>query len=304
MSRAPSDEQVAELPNGISLCYRSVGDQGSPAVLLIAGLGLQQIYWPEELVGALVAAGYRVIVFDNRDAGRSSRCDAPHPHLFGQILGRAPMGAYSLEDMAEDTAHLMTHLGESRVHVVGMSMGGMIAQALATGHPQRVSTLTSIFSTTGSRWVGQPAPSTLWRIATARRPRSQDEAVATYVRAMQHIGDATVPGIPDEWARYAASAWLRNGRRADARAFNRQIGAILKSGDRSASLRRIQAPTLVLHGDVDRMVHPSGGLATAAAIAGARFESLRGMRHQIDPRQVQRMLPLLVEHFRGASARR
>ena len=297
MSDASLDEQVAGLPNGISLCYRSMGDPEAPVVLLIAGLGLQLVYWPRVLIDALVAAGYRVIAFDNRDAGRSSRCDSPHPGRFGQLLRRVPGGAYSLEDMAQDVAHLMTHLGVARAHVFGMSMGGMIAQALAAGHPRRVATLTSLFSTTGNRWVGQPALSTMWRMATARRPRSQDEAVAVYVQAMRHIGDAGVPGIQDEWARYAALAWRRNGRRADARAFSRQIGAILKSGDRSASLRKIQAPTLVLHGDVDRIVHPSGGLATAAAIAGARFESLVGMRHQIDEHQVGRMMPLLVEHF-------
>lgn len=291
------DEQLVELPNGTRLCYSSHGNDADPVVLLIVGLGLQLVYWPATLVHALVAQGYRVICFDNRDAGRSSRLDTPAPSRWQQMRGKAPAGAYGLEDMADDTALLLEHLGVQRAHVIGMSMGGMIGQVLAYRHPQRVRSLTSVFSTTGHRRVGQPAPSTLWRMARARRALTEAEAISMYTASMRHIGDATSPDIETGWAAYARAAWRRNGQRADARALQRQIGAIFKSGDRSARLRGIRAPTLVVHGDVDRMVAPSGGVATAKAIPGARLVSLPGMRHQIDDLQTERLVPLICHHF-------
>jgi pimeloyl-ACP methyl ester carboxylesterase len=301
MTMATHDERFADLPNGTRLCWASHGDEAHPPVLLIAGLGLQLVYWPEALIRALTQAGHRVIVFDNRDAGRSTRAEAAPPSKWQQLLRAAPADAYALEDMAEDTALLMRHLGLDDAHVVGMSMGGMIGQALAAHHAPRVRSLTSIFSTTGHRRVGQPAPSTLWRLASARRPTTVHEAVQGYEAMMEHIGDPTVPDARRQWADYAALAWHRNGQRSDAWAFGRQIGAVMKSGDRTAALRGVRAPTLVVHGDVDRMVDPSGGEATAAAIPGARHVVLRGMRHQIDPVQSGRLAPLLLDHFASAA---
>lgn len=300
MSLATHDEAFAELPDGTRLCFASHGDPSHPTVLLIAGLGLQLTYWPEALIRALTGAGYRVLVFDNRDAGRSSRAEAPAPSTWQQLMRVAPAQAYALEDMARDTVGLLDQVGVDRAHVVGMSMGGMIGQAMAAHHAPRVRSLTSVFSTTGHRRVGQPAPSTLWRLGTAPRPATQDEAVQGYVAMMEHIGDPQAPDARRHWADYAALAWQRNGARADARAFGRQIGAVLQSGDRTAALRGVRAPTLVVHGDVDRMVHPSGGAATAAAIAGARHVVLPGMRHQIDTLQSARLVPLLVDHFQEA----
>jgi len=301
MNPTTQQERLAALPNGTRICWSSCGRTDAPAVVLIAGLGLQWVYWPAALVDGLASSGLRVICFDNRDAGRSSRSTTPQPSQLDLLLGRAPATCYALEDMAEDTALLMQHLGLAQAHVVGMSMGGMIAQALACRHPKRVASLVSIFSTTGHRRVGQPAPSTLLGMALARRPRSRQEALERFARVMTHIGDPTAPGALAEWSRYAALAWERNGERADAKAFNRQIAAIFKSGDRTAQLAAIRVPTLVVHGDVDRMVAPSGGVATARAIPGARHEVLAGMRHQIDTWQSTRLLPLLIEHFQKAA---
>jgi pimeloyl-ACP methyl ester carboxylesterase len=211
----------------------------------------------------------------------------------------SPADNYSLEDMAGDTISLLDHLGIARAHLVGMSMGGMIAQAIAAQHAERVASLTSIFSTTGHRRVGQPALSTLWRIARAPSPRTQDEAVRRHADMMRHIGDPASADIEREWRDYARSAWERGGQRANASGIARQIGAIYRSGDRTPQLRKIEVPTLVLHGDVDRMVSPTGGRATADAIAGARLVVVPGLRHQIDEAGSASLTEQIIGHLRS-----
>lgn len=301
MSLAQHEERFVTLPNGVSLCYSEHGSATAPAVVLVVGLGLQLVYWPAPLIQRLVVSGLRVICFDNRDAGRSSRSTTPHPSQFQQLRGKAPANCYGLEDMADDTALLLDHLGLDNAHFVGMSMGGMIAQTLAYRHPHRVVSLASIFSTTGHRSVGQPAYSTLWRIARAKAPRAQAQAEANFSAIMRHIGDGTAPDAESHWREYAALAWWRNGERTDARALFRQIGAILKSGDRTPALMKILTPSLVLHGDVDRMVHPSGGIATARAIPNARHQVIAGLRHQIDASQAPLIADLLVQHIQSST---
>lgn len=297
MNHSLPQERIARLTNGLDLCYRSHGDEQAPAVLLIIGLGLQLVYWPQALIDSLVARGLRVVCFDNRDAGRSSRCHSPHPSTWQQLRGRAPLGAYGLEDMADDSVLLLDQLGIRQAHLVGMSLGGMIAQTVAYRYPERVRSLSSIFSSTGHRKVGQPAASMLMRMAFAKRPTSASEAVAAYLASMRHIGGPATPEAEARWAAYAEFAWARKGGTADQRAVARQIGAIFKSGDRTAMLSRIRARSLVLHGEVDRMVHPSGGLATAQAITAARHEILPGMRHEIGPLEAGPLAELLLAHF-------
>lgn len=289
-------DQFASLPTGIRLCFRTHGSARGEPLLLVAGLGLQLHSWPPELLQALVDAGFHVVTPDNRDAGRSTKVATRPPGRFEQMLARPPAENYSLDDMAEDMAGLLDHLGLDSAHVLGMSMGGMIAQQLAVRHAARVRTLVSVFSTTGSRQVGQPAATTLWKIAHARIPKSAHEAAAGYTDLMRHVGDPTVPGIERVWTDYALQAWERAGGRSDAAATARQIGAIQKSGDRTGQLRAIQVPTLVVHGDADLMVAPSGGRATALAVPGARLEVVRGMRHQIDVVQAPRLAALVAGH--------
>lgn len=297
MSLAEHHEKFADLRNGTRLCYSEHGDKHAPALVLIAGLGLQMVYWPAPFIHALTAAGFRVICFDNRDAGRSSRSHTPHPSTLQQLLGKAPKGCYGLEHMADDTALLLTKLGVTRAHVVGMSMGGMIAQTLASRHPAIVTSLVSIFSTTGNRKVGQPAASTLWRLARVKAPTSAHEAIENYATMMKHIGDKSAPDAQLHWQQYARLAWQRNGSRADPHALQRQIGAIMRSGDRTEAISKIRAPTLVVHGDVDHMVHPSGGKATAKAIPNARHIVIEGMRHQIDAKHAKRLAQHIIEHI-------
>ncbi|KHT54063.1 alpha/beta hydrolase [Alteromonas marina] len=297
MSLAQHHEQYVTLKSGDRFCYAEHGVGNTDTIVLIVGLGLQLVYWPNALIERLVASGFRVICFDNRDAGRSVRSDTPHPSLLQQLRGRSPKGAYGLERMAEDTAELLEALNITSAHIAGMSMGGMIAQTLASLHPEKVTSMTSIFSTTGSRKVGQPSYSTLWRLARAKAPTSEKDAVKNYQAMMTHIGDVAAKGAVNQWHQYARLAWQRNGGKSDAKAMFRQIGAIMKSGDRTPMLQNVKAPTLVIHGDVDRMVHPSGGVATARAISGAKHQVLRGLRHQIDTVQSHRIADSILAHI-------
>ena len=289
-------EQFVTLPNDVQLCYSTHGDPAHQTIVLIAGLGLQMVYWPAALVDRLVADGFHVVCFDNRDAGRSSRATTPHPDKFQQIMRKALEGAYCLTNMAEDTALLLEHLNVKQAHIVGMSMGGMIAQTLAIHHPDKVASLTSIFSTTGKRNVGQPSLSTIWRIMRAKAPRTEQDAVNNYSDMMRHIGDPTRPNAQDAWRKYSSLAWVRNGQKADPKAVFRQIGAIIKSGNRTRNLNQLTIPSLVIHGDKDPMVHPSGGKATAEAIPNATYHVLEGMRHQIDEHQSHRLAQLILTH--------
>ena len=297
MSLAQHHEQYVTLKSGDRFCYAEHGVGNTDTIVLIVGLGLQLVYWPNALIERLVASGFRVICFDNRDAGRSVRSDTPHPSLLQQLRGRSPKGAYGLERMAEDTAELLEALNITSAHIAGMSMGGMIAQTLASLHPEKVTSMTSIFSTTGSRKVGQPSYSTLWRLARAKAPTSEKDAVKNYQAMMTHIGDVAANGAVNQWHQYARLAWRRNGGKSDAKAMFRQIGAIMKSGDRTPMLQNVKAPTLVIHGDVDHMVHPSGGVATARAISGAKHQVLRGLRHQIDTVQSHRIADSILAHI-------
>lgn len=295
-------EEFCELPGGIRLCYRVDGAEAARPLLLVAGLGLDLASWPQALVDGLLDRGFRVIRFDNRDVGRSSHVPTPPPSPLQQLLAVSRPEDYDLGDMAEDTVGLLDHLGIAAVDLVGMSMGGMIAQIVAARAPSRVRTLTSIFSTTGARRTGRPARSTLVRMG--RPPaRSAESFAERHLDTLRHIGSSDFPfdeRVEREWA---LQAWERGGGPARAAGSSRQIGAIGKSGDRTEEVRRITAPTLVVHGDRDRMVHPSGGEATAAAIPGARHVVVPGMRHHLAPTLAPRLVELIAEHTEEADRR-
>jgi non-heme chloroperoxidase len=299
--QAPDDaDHFADLPDNFRICYRSFGQPEDEPVLLIAGLGIQLISWPASFIAALVEQRYFVIAPDNRDVGRSSSAGTPAPGRLRQLLAWPPAENYSLDDMADDMVRLARHLKLKRVHLAGMSMGGMIAQTIAARHPGMTASLTSIFSTTGAADVGQPERSTL-RLLLRSVPRDINTAVDQFATLMTHIGNPAVPGIASAWADYAKRAWQRSGNCVKASGIARQIAAIQKSGDRTAQLKRIQAPTLVLHGDRDRIVAPSGGEATARAIAGARHVTIVGMRHQIDDECTVEMMTHMLPHLRQAA---
>lgn len=288
-------DSFCQLSSGIRLCYRTYGREEGIPLLLIAGLGLQLTSWSSRLIRGLVNRGFKVIVFDNRDVGRSSTVEASPPSFFKQLFRLTAGCPYDLEDMTMDTVGLLDHLAIARIHVVGMSMGGMIAQTLTAKYPLRVTSLTSIFSTTGARKVGQPASSTLMRLAR-RAPRTREQAVASYVSLMRHIGSSRY-SMPDAELRlYAGNAWDRGNGSKDSAGVARQIGAILKSGDRTTQLQDIHAPALVIHGDQDRMVAHSGAEACVQAIQGARLITIPGMGHYISDEVSPYLTDLISGH--------
>jgi len=284
------------MADGRRICYRSHGPDGGETLILVVGLGLQLTYWPQALIDGLVEAGLRVVVLDNRDAGQSSFTDAEPPSTFQQLL-RRPTRGYDLGHMASDVVGLMDALSIASAHVMGMSMGGMIAQTLAARHAERMKSLTSVFSTTGSLKVGQPALKSILQLIR-RPPRDQREAARDYVDLLRVVGSS------HEWSeprhrQYAEQAWERGGGLRNNVGTARQIGAIINSGDRTAELGRVRCPTLVIHGDRDLMVATSGGYATAAAIGGARLVILPGMGHDIAPGLVNILVDLIAGHVRS-----
>lgn len=299
-SADPSLDRFADLPNGQRICFRCYGPSDRPAIVLIAGLGLQLVSWPMALIEGLVAEGLQVITLDNRDMGRSSYTALPPPARWRMLCRLVPASHYQIKDMAEDVALLLEQLQIDSAHVLGMSMGGMIAQTLAARHPQQVRSLTSIFSTTGNPRVGQPAGSTLLRMLLGRPAYALQAAQDKYVRFMRHIGNRKVPGIETMWRNYIAQAWQRVQPQQAIDGYEHQVAAIIASGDRSADLYAIDTPTLVLHGDRDLIVHPSGGGATARAISGAQLQTVVGMRHQLDAHITPVLLPLVIAHLRAA----
>jgi pimeloyl-ACP methyl ester carboxylesterase len=267
--------------NGIELEWDDFGEADAPPLLLIMGLGAQMIAWDDDFCRLLAARRFRVIRFDNRDAGRSTRFDGHAPRVLQALSGDVSSAAYTLEDMADDAAGVLDALGIDAADVVGASMGGMIAQTLAIRHPEKVRTLTSIMSTTGAPDVGQPTPAMLG-VLLNRPPVDRASAIEWSVATSRVLSS---PGFPFDEDR----ARTRAGRSYD-RGFNpagvgRQLVAILASGDRTPALRALRVPTLVIHGDRDPLVSVSGGEATAAAIPGARLMIVPGMGHDL-PRQL------------------
>jgi pimeloyl-ACP methyl ester carboxylesterase len=285
-------EQFCRVSEDIELCYETFGDPADPPALLVMGLATQMIGWPDAFCEQLAERGFHVVRFDNRDTGRSTHVDGPTPTL-GQLLRRSRRAAcYTLEDMGNDAAGLLGELDLAPAHVIGASMGGMIAQALAARHPRSVRSLASIMSTTGKRWVGQPA----FRIypLLARRPaKGRDAAIERAVRVFAAIGSRGLPQDPDVIRDIAARSWDRDH---DPRGPARQLAAILASGDRTRGLRRISAPTLVIHGTDDLMVRPSGARATVRAIDGARLLTIQGMGHDLPRAAWPRILEAIAEN--------
>jgi pimeloyl-ACP methyl ester carboxylesterase len=275
------NEQFCDIGGGISLCYETFGNPSDPALLLIMGLGTQMVAWHEDFCARLVDEGFYVIRYDNRDIGRSTHLkDAPTPTV-GQLVMRRPPAAYLLEDMANDAAGLLDCLHIERAHVVGASMGGMIAQTLAATRPERVLSLTSIMSTTGSRRVGQPAYRVL-PIFLKRAPNDREAFIEHTVTLFETIGSRGIERDDDELREVAGQMFDRG---LDPRGTSRQLAAIIASGNRTTALRNITAPTVVVHGTADRLVRPSGGRATARAIPGAKLVKVEGMGHDM-PRAV------------------
>jgi pimeloyl-ACP methyl ester carboxylesterase len=275
------NEQFAKVGN-VELCYETFGDPSDPPVLLIMGLGTQMIAWHEDFCGQLAERGFYVIRYDNRDVGRSTRFDSfPPPRTTELITQRPKRLAYTLRDMADDAAGLLSELGLESAHVVGASMGGMIGQLLAINHAERVRSFVQIMSTTGARWVGQPAAA-VYPFFMKPLPKDKEQYIQRGLKLWGLIGS---PGFPTSDEERRESLSLGYDRGLSATGTMRQLGAIVDSGNRTRNLARIKAPTLVIHGTKDKMVRVSGGKAAARAIPGAELELIDGMGHDL-PRGV------------------
>ncbi len=275
-----------------------VHGEGAP-LLLVMGLGGQLVAWPDALISGLVDRGFRVITFDNRDIGLSSKIDAPPPSpsrvVAAMVARRFATAPYLLADMAADAIGLLDALVIDRAHVVGASMGGMIAQEMAIGHPTRVASLTSIMSTTGSRRVGQPKFTLLTKLV-----RLTKGPVESYVEREVEIG-RLISGSSfnaDETRTLAERAQRRD---VTPDGVARQTAAIAASPDRTASLGKLRLPTLVVHGLEDPLVTPSGGLATTRAIPGARMLAFPDMGHNLPAARITEIQDAIAETAARAS---
>jgi pimeloyl-ACP methyl ester carboxylesterase len=283
--------------NGIEVEYETFGDPTKPALLLIMGLGVQMLGWDEGFCRMLADRGFHVIRFDNRDVGLSTRTEAPVPNVLELMGGNYSSASYTLDDMAEDTAGLLDHLGIAATHVVGASMGGMIGQTLAAKHPDRVLSLTSIMSTTGNSEVGQPKPEAITALITPM-PADRDGYIDAVVRSFSVIGS---PGYPADQERLRSVIAASYDRAHNPEGFFHQLAGIMASGDRTEALRSIKAPTLVIHGEEDPLIVKSGGEATAGAIPGAKLVTIPGMGHDLPPELWPQFIDEIVENTERAA---
>jgi pimeloyl-ACP methyl ester carboxylesterase len=282
----------------LQICYEAMGPEDGPPLLMIMGLGAPMIWWDDDFCALLASRGFRVIRFDNRDIGLSAKLRG-RARIVGRYLHRTPhvervvrhpkvdarlRGGpieplpYTLEDMADDAAGLLTCLGISSAHVVGCSMGGMIAQLLAIRHPERVRSLTSMMSTTGARTVGWLHPKMLRAMFTPIPP-GEAEYVEASVTGFRRIGTVAYAEAGEVRQRDRATRTFRRGINPPGTA--RQLAAIIAAPDRTPELRKLRIPACVIHGTKDPMIHVSGGRATARAIPGAELILIPGMGHDM-----------------------
>jgi pimeloyl-ACP methyl ester carboxylesterase len=283
----------------LELVYETIGDPADPTILLVMGLGMQLIHWDLEFCEGVAERGFHVIRFDNRDSGLSTKIDAPVPNVMKAMAGFPIRAPYLLEDMANDSFGLLDHLGIERAHVTGVSMGGMIAQTMAITRPQRVLSLASMLSTTGDRRVGTPKLR-VWSVLMRRAPEQRDLYIEYFVRVLRMIGSPRYRVDEERMRELAAETYDRCHYPAGTA---RQLGAILASGSRTAGLRRLDVPTVVVHGKVDPLVPFRAGAATAKAVPGAELVAIPGMGHDLPHELWGRITDALVANSERAAAR-
>jgi pimeloyl-ACP methyl ester carboxylesterase len=279
--------------NGIELEYETFGDPANPTMALVMGFAMQMIGYDERFCAGLASKGFHVVRLDNRDIGLSTKLGAlGAPDILRAMQGDASAATYAIEDMADDLAGLLPAIGVEKAHLVGVSMGGFIAQETAIRHPGRVLSVASIMSSTGNRMVGQGRPEVL-RVLMSRPPVTREAAVDRAVEVWRALGS---PGFPFDEARVRANgarAWDRDHEYAGV---GRQMAAILTMRDRTADLGRVRAPVLVIHGAEDPLIAVSGGEATAQAVPGARLVVIPGMGHDLPEPVWPTIISALVEN--------
>ena len=289
------NEQFAKV-GSVTLCYETFGEPANPAILLIMGLGTQMVAWSEDFCRMLVDRGFFVVRYDNRDCGKSTSMEG-RPITTGQLVTkRVKKPPYTLAEMADDAIGLLDHLGIQKAHIVGASMGGMIAQHVAMRYPSRALSMTSIMSTTGGRLVGQPKMAVI-PLFLKRPAAGKEEYVERALTLFRAIGSKK--GFDEDYLREVVGlSWDRGINFAG---YGRQLAAITADGNRAKRLARVTTPTLVIHGKDDRLVSPSGGRATAKAIRGAKLLVVDDMGHDL-PRPVwPKIIDAIVENTTRAT---
>ncbi|MDQ3384725.1 MAG: alpha/beta fold hydrolase [Actinomycetota bacterium] len=266
--------------NGIDLEYDEFGDPGDPGFLLVMGFTAQLTAWDERFCTQLAGHGFRVVRYDNRDVGLSSRItEGPTPDITKAFSGDHSSASYTIADMADDAAGLLDALELAPAHVMGVSMGGMIVQSLAIRHADKVRSLCSVMSTTGDLSVGQASPEAIGALM-APPPANREEAADRAVAGTKVIGS---PGYPQDEGAVRQRAMASYDRSHDPAGYARQLVGIAASPDRTADLGSVEVPTLVIHGEVDPLIDVSGGRATAGAIPGAELVVIPDMGHDLPP---------------------
>lgn len=289
--------------NGIELFYESRGPQGGEPVVFIMGLSAQMVFWPEPLLDALVAQGYRVIRFDNRDVGQSSRIRKPFKQgplqaIARHFLGLSVESAYTLHDLVDDTVGLLDALDIDKAHLVGASMGGMIGQLMAAHHPDRVRSLTSIMSSTNSPYLPPPRPQALKTLVAPRvKVENEDQFVAFGLEMMAKLA-GNLPQDAEQLESMYRQSWQRG---INPRGVRNQFMAVMATGRFTRQLKRITCPTVIIHGSADPLLHPAGGKASARAIPGARLHLIPGMGHDFPPSVMHRLAELIIDNVTGVS---
>ncbi|MGD9953754.1 MAG: alpha/beta fold hydrolase [Burkholderiales bacterium] len=288
--------------NGVSLAWEECGEPRAPPMVLVMGLGMPLVFWPDAFVEGLAAAGFRVIRFDNRDSGLSQRIDQGSHLPIPVAMARAMMGLavhapYTLADMAADTAGLLDALGIARAHLVGVSLGGMVAQVAAARHPGRVASLVSIMSSSGNPFVALARPRALGAIL--HRPGNPDDPASVtehLLHVMEVIGS---PGYPADREALRAQCERVARRGYDVHGTARQLLAVLASGDRREELERIAAPTLVVHGLEDPLMPKAAGREVAKHVRGARLLEFEGMGHDLPAPLIPQIVAAIAALARG-----
>ena len=295
--KVPHGDPASVRVNGIKIVYDTFGDPSALPLLLVMGLGAQMIAWDEEFCAALAAQGYWVIRFDNRDIGLSTKFDeAGVPDILALMQaaaqGEAVQAPYVLRDMADDAVGLLDALGIESAHVVGVSMGGMIAQEMGIHHADRVRTMTSIMSSTGNPDLPPPTPEAMAILVT---PAPTDRAgyIESSVQTWQVLNG---PGYPLDENRTRERAGRFFDRGLSPEGMVRQLAAILASGSRKRALQSVTVPALVIHGDADPLVPVEGGIDTADSIPGAELMIIEGMGHSLHPEVAPQVIEAIVRH--------
>jgi pimeloyl-ACP methyl ester carboxylesterase len=302
----PTAHQPPQLAraNGIEICYEIFGDAEAEPMLLIMGLGAQMIHWDDDFCRQLAARGFRVIRFDNRDIGKSSKLTGGKRLSAVELLKlkflKIPVTApYKLSDMAQDVIGLMDTLRIKSAHLVGVSMGGMIAQEIAITFPERVRSLISIMSTTGNPKIPPPTREAT-AVLMAPPPATEEEYYARFAHTWKVL---RVGSFPEDEALDRSRAERTFARGLNPAGVGRQLRAILASGSRKERLRLVKAPTLVIHGTVDPLVRPEGGKDTAASIPGAKLLMVEGMGHALPIPMWPQIIDAIDKFAHAASAR-